>query len=60
MIKPIPSFKKCPRCGKLFLCAPKSDCISPANFICSRCRKPKGENKGLFEKISEIMSALKK
>lgn len=51
MIKPLPSLKKCLKCGKIFLYMPKSDCLSPVDWICNQCKNPKGAKKGLFEKI---------
>lgn len=51
MIKPIPKFQKCIKCGKNFLAKPKSDALSPLDFICRDC---KGEKSGILSSLFEI------
>lgn len=55
MIRPKPFLKKCPKCGKMFLCTPKSDCLNPSDFFCDKCSGKKDTNL-----ISKIISVIKK
>lgn len=53
MIRPKPSFKKCPICGKTFWWAPKSDCLTTAtDFVCGKCS---GRSESFIEKIINVI-----
>ena len=55
MIPPKPSFKKCFKCGKTFVYAPKSDALTYKDSLCKKCG---GRKKGIIEDIMDNISAI--
>lgn len=43
MIPPKPSFRKCFKCGKTFVYAPKSDALTYKDSLCKKCGGRKKE-----------------
>lgn len=44
MIPPKPSFRKCFKCGKTFVYAPKSDALTYKDSLCKKCGGRKKRN----------------